>query len=58
MLNSFDLLIISYIQKALYMLPYSDISIEGFPIGEWSWFIAIVGCVEQYLVLRFKKVGK
>jgi hypothetical protein len=59
MLNGVDQVIILFRNEVLHLLPYGNLTIEGFAVGELAWIIAIVTILgEIYLMLYKKKVVK
>jgi hypothetical protein len=59
MLNGVDQAIIAIGRQALHLLPYGDLNILSYPVGEIAWIIAIVASIgEIYLMLYKKKVVK
>jgi hypothetical protein len=58
-MNSIDYAIIEFGRQVLHLLPYADLTIEGFAIGEWAWVIAIIAILgEVYLLISKKKVSR
>lgn len=59
MLDGTDQVIIAFGRQVLRLLPYADLNIMSYPVGEIAWLIAIVASIgEIYLMLYKKKVVK
>lgn len=54
-MSGIDEAIVAFGRKLLHQLPYADVSMEGFAIGEWVWFILFVLCAGEGLTIYFRK---
>jgi hypothetical protein len=54
-LNGIDHAIIAFGQQIVYLIPYANVCIGGYPIGEWVWIIVIISCIGELIVLYLKR---
>jgi hypothetical protein len=57
MLNGIEQEFVDFAHKALQMLPYGGVTIEGFAVGELAWFTVIVILLGEMCLMIFRKKG-